>query len=172
MPLPKGYGPKKSQGSICPFWTRHPKSIGCTNPLTLLSRQPYSPWDTNAAPRPHAMEVPCQYQDCICCSFNKADGVLLPAKWQKAGLWRSRAESSTPQSPVALGHGLFWAVDSQLHEVLCKKLGCLQARCACIVLYTEPLILLILLTQRLQLLHTFLRRQWLLLARMTRQKLT
>lgn len=56
---------KKSQGSICPLWTYHPKSLGCTSPLMLLSQRAQSPWDTSAAPCPRSMEVPCQYQDCI-----------------------------------------------------------------------------------------------------------
>lgn len=36
----------------------------------------------------------------------EADGAFCLAERQRAGLWRSRADSSTPQSPVALGHGL------------------------------------------------------------------
>lgn len=66
IPSSEGYGPKKSQGSICPLWTYHPKSLGHTNPLTLLSQQAYSSWNTNAALCPCSMEVPCQYQDSIC----------------------------------------------------------------------------------------------------------
>lgn len=102
------------------------------------------------------------------CSFNEANVV---AEWQRAGLWRSKADSSTPQSPMALGHSFFFAAASQLHEVPCRKLGCSQARSACSALSSEPLILLILLTQQLQFLHIFLRRQWLHLAQVTREKL-
>lgn len=103
-----------------------------------------------------------------CSSFNEAN---ILAEWQRAGLWRSKAVSSTPQSPVALGRGFFFATDHQLREVPCRKLGCFQARSACSVLSSEPLILLILLTQKLQFLHIFLRRQWLHLAHVTREKL-
>lgn len=88
----------------------------------------------------------------------------------KSWLLEEQNRLSMPQTPAALGHGLFGAVDSQLHEVLCRKLGCLQARSGCSVLSSEPLILLILPTERLQLLHAFLRRQRLHLARETRQK--
>lgn len=37
MPFSEGYGPK-SRGRICPLWTYHPKSLGCTSPLMLLAQ--------------------------------------------------------------------------------------------------------------------------------------
>lgn len=84
---------KKSQGSICPLWTYHPKSLGCTHPLTLLSQQAYSPWDTSAAPCPCSMEVPC-----ICCSFNKAEAHCLLPNGKELGC--GGAEQTLPHPGV------------------------------------------------------------------------
>lgn len=111
-----------------------------------------------------AMPVPRLH----CCSFNEAN---ILAEWQRAGLWRSKAVSSTPQSPVALGRGFFSAKHRQLREVPAGSQAAFRLRSACSVLFSKPLNLLILLTQQLQFLHILLRRQWLHLAQVTREKL-
>lgn len=102
-----------------------------------------------------------------CCSFKDTN---ILAEWQRAGLWRRKAVSSTAQS-AALGRVFFFATDRQLCEAPCRKSGCFQARSACSVLSSKPLILLILLTQQLQFLQVLLRRQWLHLAQVTREEL-
>jgi len=87
--------------------------------------------------------------------------------------WLVKEQSRLFHTPGSCGLGT-WLVrccGQPAAWVLCTKLGCPQARSNCSVLSSELLILLILPTQHRQLLHTLLRRQWLHLARVTRQKL-